>query len=261
MDSDCLAARRPSPARPGWVLLWLCALLAISEAARAQLPEMGEPFLLQATLQELLGAEEASAFENVIPAQAPMRWVAYLPISQSRRTPGVFLYLSPTDSGGLPSRWQDVMDRYHLVYLAAENAGNRQPASRRALLALMGLRALRARQTFDPGRIVIAGFSGGGRVASMMAVTYPRLFAGAVYMCGVDGWKKDQTPPLEDLADRRFVFLTGSRDFNRSETTAAYRRYLEAGARFSKLIVVPGLAHEVPGEAALSEALSFIAEP
>jgi hypothetical protein len=74
----------------------------------------------------------------------------------------------------------------------------------------------------------------------------------------VDYWKKDQTPKVERLLQNKFVFLTGSRDFNRDETKRIYRRYIKAGAQQSKLMVIPGMSHEHPDTAALTEALQFL---
>lgn len=39
---------------------------------------------------------------------------------------------------------------------------------------------------FDDQQIFVAGFSGGGRVASKLASQYPEVFAGALYICGQD---------------------------------------------------------------------------
>jgi hypothetical protein len=95
-------------------------------------------------------------------------------------------------------------------------------------------------------------------VASKLASQYPEVFTGALYICGVDYWKKDQTPKVDRLLQNKFVFLTGSRDFNRDETKRIYRRYIKAGAQQSKLMVIPGMSHEQPDTAALTEALQFL---
>jgi len=95
-------------------------------------------------------------------------------------------------------------------------------------------------------------------VASILASQYPEVFTGAIYICGVNFWKKDQTPKVERILQNRFVFLTGSRDFNLDETRRIYRRYIKAGAQQSKLMVIPGLSHEHPDGTALTEALRFL---
>jgi predicted esterase len=150
------------------------------------------------------------------------------------------------------------MDQQNLIYIAANDSGNRKPVNRRMVLAIMAIRALAQGHSFGNERIIIAGFSGGGRVASKLASQYPEVFTGTLYICGVDYWKKDQTPKVERLLQNRFVFLTGSRDFNLDETKRIYRRYIKAGAQQSKLMVIPGMSHEHPDATALTEALKFL---
>ncbi len=53
--------------------------------------------------------------------------------------------------------------------------------------------------------------------------------------------------------------MTGSRDFNLSDTRGVYQRYLKAGALNSKLMVVPGMSHELPDGAWLTRALRYLA--
>jgi len=124
----------------------------------------------------------------------------------------------------------------------------------------MSLKALDRDYLIASNRIYISGFSGGGRAASKLASQYPEVFSGAVYICGVDFWNEELDIRVERLVKNRFVFLTGSKDFNRVETQGVYHRYLDAGAQLSKLMVVPGMSHELPDAAALEEALDFLAE-
>jgi predicted esterase len=126
------------------------------------------------------------------------------------------------------------------------------------VMALMALKVLEPHLLVDSTRISVSGFSGGGRVASMLASQYPEVFTGAVYICGVNFWQEELDPRVEQLVKNRFVFLTGSRDFNRDETQNVYRQYLQAGARHSKLMIIPGMGHERPDEANMAEALEFI---
>jgi len=86
------------------------------------------------------------------------------------------------------------------------------------------------------------------------------VFTGAIYICGVNYWKKSPKPRIDRLVQNRFVFLTGSKDFNRMETQTVYRRYLKAGAEHSMLLDIPGMSHELPDTAAILEALEFLDE-
>jgi pimeloyl-ACP methyl ester carboxylesterase len=73
--------------------------------------------------------------------------------------------------------------------------------------------------------VYVSGFSGGGRVASMVAPEYPQVFKGAIFICGVNDWGNRKPADLETVQSNRYVFLTGRKDFNRSETRSVHRSY------------------------------------
>ncbi|MBT8048478.1 MAG: hypothetical protein HKN57_10785 [Xanthomonadales bacterium] len=210
------------------------------------------------TLNNLLGEEDAARYRDVISPKKSITWHVYIPKNASTEPPGVMVYVSPERSGQIDYRWREVMDQQNLVYISANNSGNRKTVKLRVVLAVMGLKALGPRLTLAADRVYISGFSGGGRVASYVASQFPKLFTGAIYICGADFWKQEYSPKVDLMLPNRFVFVTGSKDFNRDETRAVFRRYLEAGAANSKLMVIPGMAHEKPGKQDLNEALDYL---
>lgn len=234
-----------------WPGLFFC------EPAAALEKVGGSSFQIELSLDQLLGEQGASRYREILSPQKPNSWEVYLPNSSSDELPGVLVYVSPRQSGQIDSRWRSVMDQQNLIYIGANNSGNRKPVDRRMVLALMALKALETEYRFSANRMFVTGFSGGGRVASKLASQYPEVFRGAIYICGVDYWNDDQTPRVE-LLQNRFVFLTGSKDFNRNETTSVYHRYLKAGADKSILMVVPGMSHEHPDAKSMTDALQFL---
>jgi len=248
------------PRGAGLILLLWCFLL-LPESAFSSDPSIGGDLQIKLTMNELLGEQGAALYAQILPPEQPISWEVYLPVNSTSEIPGVLVYVSPQDSGQIDARWRSVMDQQNLIYIAANDSGNRIPVNRRMVLAIMALKALRQLYEFANDRISISGFSGGGKVASFLASHYPEIFTGAIYICGVEFWKKDKTPNVERLLQNRFVFLSGSRDFNRAETSVVYRRYLKAGAHHSKLMVIPGMSHEHPDAQSLSEALVFLYNP
>lgn len=214
---------------------------------------------IEMTLSELLGDEEADRYNDIVKTDELISWRVYLPNNDSGEIPGVFVYVSPTRSGAIHPQWREVMDQQNLIYISTDHSGNRKPTIRRMVLALMAIRVLASQYAFDLERVTISGFSGGGRVASILSVQYPEVFSGALYICGVDFWKKKRAPKVDRLVQNRFVFLTGSRDFNRDETRNIHGRYVKAGAKNSKLIIIPGMTHELPNQKYLGMALEYLA--
>lgn len=242
------------------ILITFCLCLSAFPANSATAPERSESgeLAIELTLAELLGAQQAERYAKIIPGDEIISWQVYVPQSDSKQLPGLFVYVSPHRSGRIDPRWKAVMDQQNLIYIAADQSGNRKPVNRRMVLATHAVRAAAKRWAFDASRIIVSGFSGGGRVASILAAQYPDAFTGALYICGVDFWKKSRAPRVERLIQNRFVFLTGKEDFNRKETRRIYHKYLRAGAEHSKLMEVSNLSHELPGAKPLGEALDFL---
>ena len=240
------------------VFLSLSIGLMLPGATYAQNSPTGNELQILQTLNQLLGEEQAELYQKIIPADQAISWQVYLPSNDLSEKPGVFVYVSPRKTGQIDSRWRSVMDQQNLIYIAADDSGNRIGVSRRMVLATMAIRALAQQYSFAQDRIIVSGFSGGGRIASKLATQYPEVFTGAIYICGADFWKKDQTPKLERLLQNKYVFVTGSRDFNLDETRRVHRRYINAGAAQSMLLIIPGMAHAHPDGNALTEALEYL---
>ena len=241
-------------------VIYLCSVFLLAGGALAETLPTANDLQIQTTPNQLLGEQQAARYKQVLKPEESISWQVYLPGNDATEAPGVLVYVSPMNTGRIDSRWREVMDQQNLIYIAANDSGNRVPTIRRMVLATLAVKALARQYSFDPGRINVAGFSGGGRVASRIASQYPEVFTGALYICGVDFWKKDKTPKVERVIQNRFVFLTGTRDFNRRETRQVQQRYIKAGAQHTRLIVVPGLAHQHPDAAYLTEALQFLLE-
>ena len=238
-------------------LLWLAILF--SGAVTADEAPTGRDFEIETTPLELLGEEGAARYRKILDPDDPVRWAVYYPAHAQDTLPGVFVYISPGNSGRIDPRWRRVMDERNLVYIGAHQSGNRVRTNHRMVLAVFAPRALEGRLPFDASRMYVSGFSGGGRVASLVASQYPEAFPAALYICGANFWKESQTPRVERVIRNRFVFLTGSRDFNLADTRRVHQRYLKAGALNSELMIVPGMGHELPGAAWLTRALQYLA--
>ena len=241
-------------------VIGLCAGMMLAGTAAADGRPAGKDLQIQTTTSELLGEEQAARFRKILYPDKTISWEVYLPGNDSIDLPGVLVYISPTRSGQIDPRWREVMDQQNLIYISANGSGNRKYTNRRMVLATLAVQALAKQFSFDPGKVNVAGFSGGGRVASLVASQYPQAFTGAIYICGVDFWKNDRTPHVDRLLQNRFVFLTGTADFNLMETRRVHQRYLDAGAQYSRLQVVKGMSHELPDAKALTEALQYLLE-
>ena len=194
---------------------------------------------------------------------------------------GLFVWISPGHEPGIPNDWPAVLAKHKLLFVSPYNAGNdRNPANRpsgtveRFRLALDGSYNMRLRYRISPKRIYVSGFSGGGRVASMLGVAFSDVFTGTIPICGVNFymtisaggdqvWEpsyKTQSRYLTPAkTNGRFVLVTGSGDVNRPQTAAMYEQGFQAlGFANVQYLEVPGMGHAIPSGEYLDRALNYV---
>ncbi|MEM7016302.1 MAG: hypothetical protein AAF512_03045 [Pseudomonadota bacterium] len=174
--------------------------------------------------------------------------------------PGVLIYISPKPGAKMPTAWGEVLDKHNLIWVGAQNSGNEVHVARRVGFALLASEIAAAQvDAIDTSRIFLTGFSGGGRVASMMMPEYPERFAGTIFICGANPMFNAPQDVLDTLAQVPMVFLTGTGDFNLEDTKMAISTYQYAGLDKAQLMVVDGLGHALPEAQDLDTALqSFV---
>jgi len=188
---------------------------------------------------------------------------------------GLFVWISPGDTPKIPSTWEAELAKAQMLFVGAYKSGNQRLIWERMSLALGAVFNLSQMYRIDTNRIIIAGFSGGGRVAGMMGIGYPDVFTGAICVCGVSFYTDIQTTtgtkwermfiPEANLLTRakssgRFVLLTGDLDINRDNTHEVWRSGFEReGFLHVRYVESPGLQHALPSAEVFQEALRFVA--
>ena len=237
---------------PKLFALFACALVARAGAARAEDAALAKRVT---TVAELFDPAEAQSLGRTLPVDQPVHFRVRLPRGGH---PGVLVFVRGDDTGNLPAGWDEILERHDLAWIAAEGFGNRRPTAQRILVAVMGLKLARREAQIDTRRLYVGGMSGGGRVASQLASHFPRLVTGAIYIVGADFWTREQRPLLPSIVANRYVFITGSKDFNHAEMRKVFARYQDAGATHSLLLDVEGMGHQFPDALQLGRALEFL---
>lgn len=216
-------------------------------------------FTSSATVLELVGEKTSAYFANVIDVNTSVEWSVFVPENYDPEIPaGLIVYVSPSDSGKIPSAWKSVMAEQNLIWVSANDSGNSVDGGLRITYAILAPTLARKDYNIDRDRVYLSGLSGGGRVASIAAPEYPHIFSGAIYNCGVNFWGKETPTRLEQVQNNRYVFVTGSKDFNRRETRKAFNSYKKAGAENVKLMDIAHMGHENPSSTKMTEAITFL---
>jgi predicted esterase len=190
---------------------------------------------------------------------------------------GLLVYVNAGDDPGLPAECEAILEKHKLIAVAAYKSGNSRNIFDRFRLAIDAAVTLPTRLSIDPKRVYVSGFSGGARVASMLAVAYADLFTGAIPFCGVNfyldipsegdrHWPQDYIPVDEALAiakpSGRFVLVTGEKDMNLKNTRAVYELgFKKEGFKHVLLLEVPGMGHATPPAEWFDKGLNFLDNP
>ena len=208
----------------------------------------------------------------------------YVPASYTgERAFGLVVFASPSPSGGLDPLdrnfgWQAVLDKHELIWVGANNAGNDRSVFPRLGLPIDAAANMQARYRIDPQRVYVAGISGGGRIASMLAVTCPDVFrGGGFYMIGCNFYRVEKSkekegiyaasfypPPPKVLAEAKrskHVFLTGDTDPNRDQTQVYYEAFQHDGFAHCTYLQVPNVGHQPPPREWFEKAIEALDAP
>jgi hypothetical protein len=240
-----------------FVLLFFCCSFTAVAQEHKELSESGESkgIVLESSLNNALGEQAAAAYAKVIDPETAIRWNIVLPSNEAR---AMLVFINPDGNAKPQQTWPEVLNELGVVWVSAENYGNDKLNMERILTAFVGAEYAAQELSLQELPRYVSGMSGGGRISSIIVEQFPDVFDGAIFMLGVN-----RPDPLSDeqialMNQRRYVFLTGRKDFNRRETKQAFNDYQSSRVKNIKLIDVPGLAHRYPNTKALKEALEFL---
>lgn len=195
---------------------------------------------------------------------------------RNKRGWGLYLHVSPADTGYLPPGWAAVLAREKLIGISPHGIGNDADVLLRTRVALDAMAAARREFNLDEERVFVGGFSGGGAVAARLVVEFPEFFRGAIVACkalplrdvpAAGGFYPGEYTNVPDATwdtlrgfGRRWYFGTGTKDFNHASVTAQAPVW-RALALEIETEVVPDLDHRDLPAASLKKALAFLQAP
>ncbi len=213
---------------------------------------------LSATSADLVGEQAASSNDDVLPSDVPVEWQVYVPQDyRSERPAGVLVFVSSINWGGIPDQWRQVMDSRNLIWISANGDGDGAPLQRQMLKAILAPRAVDRDYAIDMARIYISGYSGGGGVATMIELTKPELFVGAIYIGGATPWNMDPSW-VGPISNNHHVFIAGNNDRAAENVKQVFNEYKKAGIENVLLIIVPNLRRKLPDERRFRQAIDYL---
>jgi hypothetical protein len=236
-------------------LLLTCSVTVVNAAGDVQYGQ----FEVTYTAAELLDQETIESVSEFMDVNEDVVWSMYVPESYDPDIPaGLMVYISPSDSGWTPKGWRTVLDDENLIWISANASGNEVMVAKRMIYAVLAPQIAAAAYKIDTDRVYLSGFSGGGKVSGMVAIDFANLFRGAIYICGAENRIDEASELISQVKKNRYVFLTGSEDFNRDLTYKIHRRYETAGVPNIELIKVPRMSHSNPNTLYFRKAVNYL---
>ncbi len=154
--------------------------------------------------------------------------------------------------------WEATCRDHGVLFAGIRDAGNGVVKARRVRAVVEALGDLRQRYRIDPDRTYLAGFSGGGYIASEVAMALPE------YVGGVVSYGHSPGPPPSPWGRQRaserlsVAIVCGER-----ESAAVWAKEFHApqlrGLGFrTDLQLIEGMGHTMPGPAATEEAFAWL---
>lgn len=269
----------------GWIVtLLLCGFAAAAETGQRHMM-FSERSPLSPTIEQSkrLGWQMQQIRDSKMPFEYKIEDESYelfVPGSYADdKTWGLFVWVSPGNSGAPTKEWLPLLEKRKLIWVSPNNVGNERTVWIRLGLALDAVHGARKAYNVDPKRVYVGGFSGGGRIASIMPVAWPDVFAGGVYMMGSSFyralpapgkggavWRATyRAPPSQHLTaakkNGRHVFFTGEKDQNRDLTKVISDEFKKDGFAHVMYIEVPGLGHSRPDLEWMEKAFDALIPP
>lgn len=221
-------------------------------------PQVGD-YEISLTTLDLLGQEMATSLESTLKSDQEVTWEIQVPKNYDpQNPPGILVYVSPGNQIKIPSGWMKVVEENNLIWVAATMSGNKIPPPIRILKSVLALPLVQKDYKINNERVYISGLSGGGRIASIVAMEYPHLFKGAIYNSGVNFWDNHTPPRLDLIKQNRYVFITGTEDFNLQDTKSVRSKYRKAGVKNTKLMIIQRMGHQNPKSRKLAQAIKYL---
>lgn len=242
-----------------FAIFLLQASLRLHAQANSDAPNNFIKDTIEASLSNLISPENIAPYLAHFKKNEIVRWQITLPANYKAQAPqGLLIYISPQDSGEIYDMWIPLLTEKNLIWISADKSGNSYSPQRRVLQALLAIQLASKNYQVDKQRIYLAGFSGGGRVASMMAPLYPEVFTGAIFMGGANHWGSRLPDKISLMRKKSYVFINGDSDFNLKESKQVSKKFRQADIGNLEFFEVPGLGHMPPDTKWLAAAIDFL---
>lgn len=194
-------------------------------------------FRITSTSEAILGKETATQFEMNLDIDEEVSWNVYVPESYDpANPPGVLLYQiygSETDD---PTGWKTAMDERNMILIRIIGKGGMYPLSKELFISILAPMVLQQKYKIDTSRIYTSADNGCIN-AGAVAMTYPNIIKGAIYInCYPGVWRNEEPELVHLMRDNRYYFIAGRDRTEQVDNSQEIRKYRDAGIENVKFV-------------------------
>lgn len=226
-----------------FLLLFLLIIILSCSSTAKKKPVNAEPHVQ---------LQPGKFYESIASLTDPaITYALYLPSDyiHSKKFPVIVLF-DPHGAGTMPvKKFQELAEKYKFILIGSNNSKNGQPSEETSRIVSALWNELGNRYTVDQRMILTSGFSGGSRIASMLALSIDGIRG--VIACGAGLPATDKLPSFHF----NYFGIVGNADFNMWEMRDLEKNLRSSGIRHS-LLIFNGI-HAWPGAEVYEKAIQW----
>lgn len=194
-------------------------------------------FKITSTSEVILGKEMASDFDRQLDIDEEIKWQVYVPKTYDpANPPGVLLY-QVYDSGMKdPTGWKSAMDERNMILIRIIGKGGEYTQRKELFISILAPMVLQQRYKIDSSRVYTSAF-GGCNNAGALALTYPNIIKGAIYInCNPSVWRNKEPDLVHLMRQNRYYFIAGRDRTQQIDNRQEIRKYRDAGIENVKFV-------------------------
>lgn len=221
----------------------LSAFLISLISVNAALAQTGRLEIIT-TSSEILGAEMAASFSEILAEDEELKWNIYIPENYNpSKPPGIVIHMPQNNLLNMPIGWANMMDEKNLIWISLNNTKHLLQ-NKEMLISVLATPFLESRYKIDTNRIYIIASADRCYPASAAMQIYPQIFNGIIYStCEPINWQDNIPDNLAQMNKNRYVFIASGESLIRQAVRRSVRKYRESGITNLEYLLVPSLAY------------------
>lgn len=211
------------------LLIFILSIYSQLFFANSQENSPGE-YDVTSTSRQILGDEMAEQFKNYIDPDDEITWNVYIPKGfDPGQASGIMVYYTDKYPNQIQSGWKTATSEKNLIWISVK-AARKFTNRKKMFVGVLATPLLQSKYLIQNDRIYISGDQTGCIMASNIAMFYPNIFSGAIYIgCRAQVWGKEEPPQIELMKKNRYAFVFSGRGERNKEMRRSLIKYNKSG--------------------------------